>query len=53
MTLPRPHRALNEPIPNAPFVTNEVYFLRSPQGEVPISEGLEIDPETGTISLAD
>lgn len=52
MTMPRPYREPSQPIPNQPFVTNEVYFIRSPQGEVPVGEGLEIDPETGAISVS-
>lgn len=50
MTLPRPNKELDLPIPNEPFQSEEVYFVRSPQGELPVGEGLEVDPETGAIS---
>lgn len=52
MTMPRPRRELSEPIPNGPFQREEVYFVRSPQGELPVGEGLAVDPETGAISVA-
>lgn len=50
MTLPLPPRDVQTPIPNDPFSYEEAYFVRSPEGILPIGAGLEIDPETGEIS---
>jgi hypothetical protein len=44
------YRNLKEPIPNEPFSAEEKYFVQSPQGPLPVGDGLEIDPETGEIS---
>lgn len=50
MTLPLPPRNLAAPIPNPPFSSPEVYYVESPQGHLPVGQGLEVDPETGEIS---
>jgi hypothetical protein len=50
MTLPIPPHNPSEPIPNPPFSYEEKYYVQSPQGNLPIGEGLEVDPETGAIS---
>lgn len=50
MTLPIPPRDVHEPIPNAPFSYEEKYYVESPQGRLPVGQGLEVNPETGEIS---
>lgn len=49
MTLPIPPRNPAEPIPNGPFEAPEKYYVESPQGRLPVGQGLEVDPETGEI----
>lgn len=50
MTLPRPNLDRNTPIPNPAFDHPEKYYVQSPQGNLPVGDGLEVDPETGEIS---
>ncbi len=50
MTLPIPPHNASQPIPNGPFNYEETYYVQSPQGHLPVGEGLEVDPETGEIS---
>jgi len=50
MTLPLPPRNPAAPIPNPPFSSPEVYYVESPQGRLPIGQGLAVDAETGKIS---
>lgn len=52
MTLPLPPRDSAEPIPNQPFSAEEKYYVESPQGRLPVGQGLEVDPETGEISAS-
>ncbi len=47
MSLPRPPISANTPIPNQPFSADEVYYLESNQGRLPLGNGLFIDPVTG------
>lgn len=49
MTLPAPPRDVHTPIPNGPFQHPEKYYVQSPQGNLPVGEGLAVDPETGEI----
>jgi hypothetical protein len=50
MTLPLPPRNPAAPIPNPPFSSPEVYYVESPQGRLPVGQGLAVDAETGKIS---
>lgn len=50
MSLPRPPISLNTPIPNQPFSAEEVYYLESNQGRLPLGNGLYIDSATGTFT---
>lgn len=50
MALPIPPHNASVPIPNTPFNYEEKYYVQSPQGPLPVGEGLEVDPETGEIS---
>lgn len=50
MTLPLPPRDTAAPIPNGPFAAEEKYYVESPQGHLPVGQGLEVNPETGKIS---
>lgn len=49
MVSPRPAIDLTQPIPNGPFQSNEKYYVESPQGHLPVGQGLDVDPETGEI----
>lgn len=51
MALPTPSRDFNQPIPNTPFQVTEEYYVKTPQGQVPIGGSLEINAEDGSISL--
>lgn len=50
MSLPIPPHNAAQPIPNEPFTGEEKYYVESPQGHLPVGQGLEVDPETGEIS---
>jgi hypothetical protein len=50
MTLPIPPKDVHSPIPNPPFEYEEKYYVESPQGRLPVGQGLAVDPETGKIS---
>ena len=52
MTLPLPPRDFTAPIPNEPFSYTEKYYVETTQGRVPLSTSLEVNPETGSVSLA-
>jgi len=52
MTLPLPPRNSAAPIPNSPFSSPETYYVESPQGRLPVGQGLDVDAETGKISAS-